>query len=54
MEQVDSETQGGGDCDRDDQCQAGLVCGSDNCLRWREAGGFWQAEDDCCEQRYLI
>ena len=43
--------QGVGDCDRDDQCQAGLVCGSDNCLRWREAGGYWQAEDDCCQQR---
>ena len=37
-----------GDCDHDDECKNGLICGSNNCpmntaIKWDEA-------DDCCVQ----
>ena len=40
-----------GDCDSDDECQAGLICGHNNCpLKptgyW--AHGDWDITDDCC------
>ena len=43
--------QGWGDCDRDDQCVGGLVCGNNNCLNYRGTGGIGDSQDDCCEQR---
>jgi len=43
--------EGEGDCDRDSDCQLGLVCGKDNCLtasqRWLSATTF-EPTDDCC------
>ena len=42
---------GDGDCDHDDDCSGPLVCGNNNCLKFRSAGGLWDEEDDCCEQR---
>ena len=41
---------GDGDCDHDDDCNGPLVCGNNNCLKFRSAGGLWDEEDDCCEQ----
>ena len=35
---------GYGDCDFDNQCQDGLVCGDDNCNN-----GFGDTAYDCCE-----
>ena len=32
-----------GDCDADSDCQAGFVCGADNCV-----GDTFDATDDCC------
>ena len=32
--------KGDGDCDKDSECAAGLVCGSNNCP--------WGDDDDCC------
>ena len=34
---------GKGDCDRDNECQNGLVCGTDNCQ-----GNEYEPSDDCC------
>ena len=36
---------GEGDCDLDDDCQEGLICGVDNC-----DSGFPGTEYDCCQQ----
>jgi len=35
---------GEGDCDTDDDCQSGLVCGRDNCV-----GEGFDSTDDCCK-----
>merc|ERR1719495_2042871 len=37
--------EGEGDCDGDDECQAGLVCGDNNC---KQFGAFFHHKDDCC------
>jgi len=34
-----------GDCDNDEQCKGGLVCGSNNCS--------WGGGDDCCMERHV-
>ena len=34
-----------GDCDDDDECEAGLVCGLDNC---QALDGEWPESADCC------
>ena len=34
--------EGEGDCDADEDCQSGLVCGIDNC------GWYWPQGYDCC------
>lgn len=37
---------GGGDCDKDAECQPGLVCGSNNCV---EFNAKWKNKEfDCC------
>ena len=36
---------GDGDCDYDSECEAGLVCGINNC---EQASGNYPAEYDCC------
>ena len=41
---------GGGDCDSDSSCVAGLHCGRDNCKRdYSSAGSNWADSADCCE-----
>ena len=35
-----------GDCDKNSDCQTGLICGKDNC-----PAGF-QVSDDCCYDPY--
>ena len=42
---------GEGDCDTDNDCSGVLMCGKNNCMKWRPAGGRWDEEDDCCEKR---
>ena len=37
--------EGEGDCDGDDQCGAGLVCGNNNC---KQFGDIFDEKDDCC------
>ena len=37
--------EGEGDCDGDDDCGAGLVCGDNNC---KQFGAFFHPKDDCC------
>ena len=40
-----------GDCDSDDECQPGLVCGHNNCPLKPQgwwAHGKWDTTDDCC------
>ena len=45
---------GEGDCDTDDECQIGLVCGSNNCKRdFDTSGSNWDSQADCCEGIYL-
>ena len=41
---------GEGDCNQDEDCSGNLICGDNNCLNWRQAGGLWDEEDDCCER----
>ena len=36
---------GGGDCDKDDDCEGSLVCGIDNCQDFNPAAG---SNYDCC------
>ena len=36
--------EGEGDCDKDDDCKSGLVCGTDNCV-----GDSFGSTSDCCE-----
>ena len=31
-----------GDCDGDDECSGGLICGTDNCVGWTDSAA------DCC------
>ena len=35
-----------GDCDTDDDCKAGLKCGTKNCKE--KSGLHWDSDDDCC------
>lgn len=40
---------GDGDCDHDNDCKRGLICGKDNCMsEFGHRGGFWGEGDDCC------
>ena len=45
---------GDGDCDADADCASGLVCGTDNCMAFRDSAGWptdgpgWDLTDDCC------
>ena len=39
---------GEGDCNSDNDCEGGLVCGNNNC---NSEGGFWDPEDDCCTRK---
>ena len=44
--------EGEGDCQGDEDCEGTLQCGEDNCVTQAgQAGGLWDAEDDCCERR---
>ena len=48
---------GGGDCDVDSHCMAGLKCGNNNCKRdFSSSGSDWSTAADCCEdnKNYLI
>ena len=46
---------GEGDCDRDDDCKDGLICGNDNCkAEFSAPGTSWNDEADCCTSIYLI
>ena len=47
--------EGDGDCDSDSDCTGELLCGSDNCGRYRNSEGSphdsyyeWDLTDDCC------
>merc|ERR1711899_689026 len=41
---------GGGDCDSDSHCMAGLKCGNNNCKRdFSSSGSNWARSADCCE-----
>ena len=42
---------GEGDCNTDNDCGGVLMCGKNNCMKWRPPGGRWDEEDDCCEKR---
>jgi len=42
---------GEGDCNTDNDCSGVLMCGHNNCMKWRQPGGRWDEEDDCCEKR---
>jgi len=35
-----------GDCDKDEDCQDGLICGKNNCSN--KSGEEWDDSDDCC------
>ena len=39
---IDKCTEGGGDCDFDFECAAGLKCGDNNCIN------FPNSQYDCC------
>ena len=42
-------SQGGGDCDNDNQCGSGLVCGQNNCRSdFSSTGSNWSSGADCC------
>jgi len=52
---------GDGDCDRDSDCVGDLVCGDDNCGKFRSSEGWgdnddngWDTTDDCCEKRVFV
>ena len=46
--------EGEGDCDGDNQCVSGLVCGTDNCMSvYGHSGMDWDSGDDCCTPRKL-
>ena len=36
---------GEGDCDKNEECETGLICGRDNCP---SEFGFGDSSDDCC------
>merc|ERR1719436_2010560 len=38
--------EGEGDCDGDQDCRGGLVCGDNNC---RQFGDHFHPKDDCCQ-----
>ena len=42
--------EGEGDCNTDNDCEGALVCGHNNCLETRIAGGLYDDQDDCCER----
>ena len=37
-----------GDCDTDNECVAGLMCGIRNCVEDYDVGHEWQKDDGCC------
>ena len=41
---------GGGDCDKDDDCLPGLVCGTDNCKK-SDQGENYHWQNDCCVRK---
>ena len=41
--------EGEGDCEDDDECEEGLVCGEDNCKKFSDD---FHEEDDCCVEHY--
>ena len=47
-----------GDCDRDSDCDDGLMCGIDNCKRItgiRDSVIDWDDTDDCCVKgKYIL
>lgn len=46
---------GGGDCDTDSECVAGLQCGNNNCKRdYSSAGSSWSDSADCCASKSNI
>ena len=44
---------GEGDCDNDDECQDGLVCGTDNCRAISGISGL-NAKKDCCYDPEMV
>lgn len=46
---------GGGDCDTDSHCTAGLTCGTNNCRRdFSSTGSNWGSAADCCIGNLLM
>ena len=45
---------GEGDCNTDNDCSGVLMCGKNNCMKWRTAGGRWDEDDDCCEKQCTL
>ena len=41
---------GEGDCNTDNDCSGVLMCGKNNCMKWRPTGGHWDEDDDCCDK----
>lgn len=39
---------GGGDCDADNECETGLICGHNNCREFNRKAGLGA---DCCTKR---
>ena len=46
---------GDGDCDSNEECAEGLLCGESNCAQFRDSAGWpedddggWDTTDDCC------
>ena len=39
---------GEGDCDFDEDCATGLICGTDNCQETGIPGSDWNYSADCC------
>ena len=43
--------EGDGDCNEDEDCEGSMICGNNNCNKWRALTGLWDSKDDCCERR---
>ena len=43
--------EGQGDCDDDDHCAEGLICGHDNC---KEFGNFYDDADCCIKGTFMV
>ena len=46
--------EGDGDCNEDEDCDGSMICGNNNCNKWRSLTGLWDSEDDCCERRCTV